>query len=764
MTAQGMEGAGSAAGSIQSDYDKVRRIPFLYAFNAVNTAALLCTVGTPLALYAAELGIEKGRIGILAGLMPFAQLFCVFFLPIVVQFSQRIVTATGYGVRHLFLISWFAAPWLASPEHAFWLLFVSMSIFALLRSLAETAIWPWSQEYLPRQMRGRINGITWMVMLPVALIGSLLIQFWLDSRTGIDRFFPVFAVGIVCGVTSVSLLLGLRGGQPRPDSPRGLDAIKAMRGPIRDGGFWLYLYSSGTQYFAYTAINLFLILFFRERLGLSSGALVTLTAFALLGGALGGLVAGWFVDRYGTRAIRVTLQGLQVMLLLSLLLIGPNAPAPEFLAGAVFFLVGLLFQSSIAAGSIYMLNYVPPAQKENYMTLAYASDGLIGGGATFLAGILLQVLNQNQLAPFGTAIDSYGLLFILIALVVASSATAFALLREEGGTGVVAFFGYFRRGSAMRAFLTIPRYAALTSEERRQELTYGYGGTRSAFVKEELIAALSDPSFDVRHEAILSLGHLPPSPAVIRALESMLRYEGLVELQYAALGALGRLKASESAPRIATFLESSNPLLRARAIRTLGDIRDERYLPTIQTLLREDAEIDCRLAAVSALGKFRDTTSIPELVAIYRELAGDEVSMAGEPRSKVVLLALAKILGLEEAFSREWRLEERQTGYRLPGLVERLAATVRRISDPAAPELARGLAATAEGLGQNRTAETYAAMHALRPLVEANSGRSAGLLLPVLKGTSDIATPHRALVVLLALALRRVLSGEGEAQ
>ena len=89
---------------------------------------------------------------------------------------------------------------------------------------------------------------------------------------------------------------------------------------------------------------------------------------------------------------------------------------------------------------------------------------------------------------------------------------------------------------------------------------------------------------------------------------------------------------------------------------------------------------------------------------------------------------------------------------------------MRRISHPAAPELARGLAATAEGLGQNRTAETYAAMHALRPLVEANSGRSAGLLLPVLKGTSDIATPHRALVVLLALALRRVLSGEREAQ
>jgi MFS family permease len=400
------EEAVSAAGAVQSDYDKVRRIPFIYAFNVVNTGALLCTVGTPLALYAAELGIEEGRIGILAGLMPFAQLFCVLFLPLVMQFSQRIVTATGYGVRHLFLLSWFAAPFLASPGQAFWLLFISMSLFALSRSMAETAIWPWSQEYMPRQVRGRVNGITALVALPVALGGSLLIQLWLDSRSGIERFFPVFTVGIVLGLASVVFLLGLRGGQPRPGSPRGLDAIRAMRAPMRDGRFWLYLYSSGTQYFAYTAINLFLVLFFRERLGLSSGQLVTLSALVMLGGALGGFIAGWFVDRYGTRAIRVLLQSLQVLLVLSLLLIGPSVPAPEVVAGAVFFLVGLLFQSSVTTGGIYLLNYVPPAQKENYMTLAYASDGLIGGGATFLAGLLLQFLNSRPIGVFGAPVDS----------------------------------------------------------------------------------------------------------------------------------------------------------------------------------------------------------------------------------------------------------------------------------------------------------------------------------------------------------------------
>ena len=68
-----------------------------------------------------------------------------------------------------------------------------------------------------------------------------------------------------------------------------------------------------------------------------------------------------------------------------------------------FFLFGMLFQSSIAVGGIYMLNYVPPAQKENYMTLAYATDGVIGGGATFLAGVLLQSLEEQPIVAPGRA-------------------------------------------------------------------------------------------------------------------------------------------------------------------------------------------------------------------------------------------------------------------------------------------------------------------------------------------------------------------------
>jgi hypothetical protein len=744
---------------VQSDYDKIRRIPYLYTFNVLNTAALLCTVNTPLALYAAELGVSKDRIGLLGGIMPFAQVLCIAFLPLVVQFSQRKTSALAYGSRYLFVLPWLLAPmFLASPSLVFWILFGAMVMFSAFRTLAETALWPWSQEYMPRQFRGRISGVTSLLVLPMALIGSLLVQLWLDSQSGIERFYPVFVVGASIGLISAFTLLGLGGGRPRAGSPRGLDAIRAMGKPARDRNFWLYLYSSGTQFFAYTVISLFLVLFFRERLGMSSGQLVLMAAFIPLGGAVGGLIAGWFVDRYGTRAIRVTLQGLQVVLLLGLLLVNSSLPAPQIVASLIFFLFGLLFQSSISVGGIYMLNYVPPAQKENYMTLAYATDGIIGGGVTFLAGMLLQFLEVRPVAVLGMSLGSYETLFALSALIIVTSAISFASLKEEGATGVRDFFGQFGRGSAIRALLSIHSYGALTSEERRRELTYGFGGTRSALVKEELIAALSDPSFDVRHEAIQSLGRLPRSPAVVRALESMLAYEGLVELQYAALAALGRLKARESGDRIARFLESPNPLLRARAMRTLGDIRDDTYLPRIRALLRDDPEIDCRLAAVSALGKFRDTQSIDGLLEVYRQLVADDVSMAGEPRSKVVLLALAKILDWEESFSREWRREEKIVGYRLPSLVGQLAHALRHISTEESSQHSRLLTKAAAGLSAGSTAEGFRALQTLRPYVAASGHPEAAMVLKIMDGTRDIEQPHRALLILLALALKPVLA------
>lgn len=712
----------------QGDWDKLRRLPYLYASGVLTSAAVLSTVQAPLSLFALELGLSDGQIGILGGIVPFFQVIGIAALPLITRWGARRIAAIGMALRYLFLLTFLVVPVFAGdPGTIFVILLATMIGFSLLRSLSEAAYVPWSQEFLPRAVRGRVGGVMALVVVPVALVLSWGIGTWLDASDGIGRFYPVFLGGIVAGIAGAAALFGLRGGAPGAGAGRGLRNLGVA---IADRNFVLFLFASSTQYLVFVAINLFLVLFFRDRLGMSAGDLVLWAAFIPVGGAMGSLVAGWFVDRYGTHAIRLSLGAGQVVLLCLLPLVPAETAWAGPLVAAIFLVFGLLFQSGLGVDNVYMLNAVPPAAKESYMALRYSVDGIVGGGATFAAGGLLLWLDQVQ-----PAIGSFGVLFLLAAGVAVASGLAFSRLREEGAISVRDFIAHVSTGSVMRALWGIHRYGRSTSEERRLDLAHGFGTTGSLLAKEELIEALHDPSFDVRHEAIRALGRMGPNRAVVRALEGVLAYDGLVELQYAALGALGRARAVDSAGRIGAFLDDPNPLLRARAARTLGDLRAARMLPRIREMLVADAETDCRLAAASALGKLGDRDSVAALVALYVNQSDPAAGPMAEPRSKVVLLALAKITACEESFAWFWRREERSPGLALPGLMQSVGGP---------------LAAMATRIDQTSTAEIRDAVLAYRP-------RLTGPAAQIADGTAAIATPHRALVVLLLLVLRIAL-------
>lgn len=744
------------AAPAQSDYDKLRRLPFFYAFSVLTATAVMCTVQAPLALFAAELGLDKNQIGLLGGVVPFFQVLGIATLPLISFFGSRRMAAFSLFMRYGFLGLFFLAPfYLTSPDTVFYILLTAMIGFSFMRTMAEAALVPWSQDFMPRAIRGQISGRTALAYVPVALVISWLIQLWLDGQQGLERFYPVFFVGIVIGSVGALSLLGLRGGEPtaRPSTQKRLGGTAIMRS-LRDRNFVIFLYSSATQYLVFLAINLFMLLFFRERLGMSSGQLVLMAAFIPVGAAAGTIVAGWFVDRYGARSIRVAFQIGQVLLLLAVPFISTDMVGVHVAVGLVFLLFGVLFQASIAVGNVYMLNIIPPSAKEAYTSVHYTVDGIVGGGVTFLAGSLLAWLQADPPTMVGLQLDSYNVLFVLAALITASSAYAFTLLKEEGAISVRAFVGHFSTGSTMRALWSIYVYGSQTSEDRRRDLAYGFGSSGSPLAKQELIEALRDPSFDVRHEAIHALGHMAAHDDVVTALTAVLDYEGLVELQYAALASLGRLRANSVADKVASFLVSSTPLLRARAIRTLGEMRHEPSLISIRSLLDDDPDLDCRLAAVSALGKYKDSASMSSLLVIYKEQATDAGAMS-EPRSKVVLLAMAKILNLEESFSQQWRREEKNPGHALPELMMRLAGALKNKTDGAKD--AKQIASIAPALDMSKLQPAFAAVCASRPAVTESQHADSMLIAEMIDTLADIENPHPALLVLLTLATRRAL-------
>ena len=425
---------------ISNEPDKLKVINYYHYSTALQMCAVIGTVAAPLTLYSVELGLNSDEIGILGSLMAFCQVLALISIPVTLYFGSKLVSITTLFTRYIFLLIFLIVP---LYQHnlllVFYLLFFAMLMFAICRSLSEAAFVPWMQEFIPRDVRGRIIGINGIICTPFALAASYAIKMWLDSREGLDRFYPVFIIAIISGFISALLLIKIKGGKKIVNRENDHGYLKNLFSASKDKNFNLFLISSGTQYLVITVLAIFLTLFFKIRMNIPTGELIFSSTLVLIGGTCSGFIVGRITDNYGCRGIRVIFQSLQIILLLMLPFINSETPYLSYVIGIVFFLFGFLMWGSASIGYIFMLNYVPGNNKESFMSLAYSLDGLIAGITTVLAGYLVLWLDTNNIVLFGKTLGSYEVLFAICAFIIVISMNAFILIKEEGKMGVRTF-------------------------------------------------------------------------------------------------------------------------------------------------------------------------------------------------------------------------------------------------------------------------------------------------------------------------------------
>ena len=425
---------------ISNEPDKLKVINYYHYSTALQMCAVIGTVAAPLTLYSVELGLNSDEIGILGSLMAFCQVLALISIPVTLYFGSKLVSITTLFTRYIFLLIFLIVP---LYQHnlllVFYLLFFAMLMFAICRSLSEAAFVPWMQEFIPRDVRGRIIGINGIICTPFALAASYAIKMWLDSREGLDRFYPVFIIAIISGFISALLLIKIKGGKKIVNRENDHGYLKNLFSASKDKNFNLFLISSGTQYLVITVLAIFLTLFFKIRMNIPTGELIFSSTLVLIGGTCSGFIVGRITDNYGCRGIRVIFQSLQIILLLMLPFINSETPYLSYVIGIVFFLFGFLMWGSASIGYIFMLNYVPSNNKESFMSLAYSLDGLIAGITTVLAGYLVLWLDTNNIVLFGKTLGSYEVLFAICAFIIVISMNAFILIKEEGKMGVRTF-------------------------------------------------------------------------------------------------------------------------------------------------------------------------------------------------------------------------------------------------------------------------------------------------------------------------------------
>jgi MFS family permease len=637
----------------------MHRLPWMIVSGTLNTIFAQITFGGPVfLLFLADLGQSKTSIGFLLALFPFCGLLALFIGPAVARFGFRRTFITFYGLRKVVFASLLLTPLVLAQygqQAAF--LFISAVIltFAILRAVAEIGYNPWFQEFVPNAVRGRfsaVSNIAGNVAGALALVVAGAVIGMGNGpgdgpAGGLDRYMLLIAVGVVFGLISVVCAVPVPGGAPVRQRISQAAHFRGMLDALLNRDFALYLIGLAVVTLAMAPLT-FVPLMMTEYAGMAESSVLLLGSATMIGNLVSSYAWGWAADRWGSRPITLLSLTLLAAAPIAWLLVPRHAGASAAVALAVSLCVGLAGMGW-SLGSVRLLfnNIVPPEQKTGYLSLYYAAAGLVGGIGPLLAGAALDLLKAAGIKAFGATLDPYTPLFILSFALSLVSVLLFRLIRDDGALTTRQLAALFLRGNLFRAARSLIRYRMarhITRAESDRVLeTERMGAAKSLLNADELLDALSDPSFNVRHEAIVSIARMRPDDRLFNALLEILDGNE-PDLVLSAVGALGRLGDRRAIEPLRETLGSPYPLIQAHSARALATLGDTEIVPLLLERLRAESDDGLRIAYASALGTLHSRQAIDDLLAFLHATRGKGSQLE-------LALALASIAGDGDRFA-----------------------------------------------------------------------------------------------------------------
>lgn len=673
---------------------KKRRLPFALAGDAANAIfGMLSIFGPVFLLFLDQLGLDKKRIGLLLSLFPFCGLMAPLIGPWLSRVGLKRTYLTFWTLRKLSILALVLTPWVVErwgSAGAFGFVAAAVLVFALCRAAGETALYPWSQEFVPASYRGRFAAMDNILVALFSGMATFAAARIIGAQPDLGRFSIVFAIAFVFGMVSVIAYAFLPGGAPQRlnEQREGTSILIALRDPA----FVRYLAGLGLVLLGAGIGTTFVPLFMTERLALTAGQVLMLQTIALLSGLISAFGWGWASDRYGSKPVFMV--GLLLASVYPLgLLVMPRAQAGTLpLAAALTVLVGIMSPGWAIGSSRYLfVSMVPAKRKTSYLSLYYAWIGLVGGVGPLIAGQIIDNGPALRQTVGGIIIDAYSWTFVIHIVLVGAGVWLFRRLDDSGAMAPMQFVGLFLRGNPISAVTSMIAHNRARGEMARIRTTESLAYSRSPLTVEQLLQALDDPSYNVRFEAIVAMARTRPDDRLTDALIAVLLGPE-ADLSVAAALALGRIGDARAIEPLRQTLLSEFPMLAARSARSLGLLGDQQVVPLLLARFRDELNLGMRVAYASALGALRVETALLEILVFSRQVQG--LRQRWE-----LALAIAQMVGDHAGFVqlwRQWRAEPRTT------ISEALSTIARRCTrDPrcieAAHDLERCASAAAEG-------------------------------------------------------------------
>lgn len=385
-------------------------------------------LGTTTVLFLHDLGFAKSQIGFLLGMIPLVGVISPLIAPWTTRFGLKRSYITFYGSRKLVIAALVFAPLVLQSfgtTATFAFVTAVLIVFSIFRAIAETAVIPWQQEFIPHNMWGKFSAASSIAVALAGMGASALASRLLDGVTGFGPYQILMCIGAALGVLHVSAYLGIAGGRPQQVHSSHADFRAEMRAALRDPAFVRHMIGLGVISFIVSAWSIFLPLYMSEQIGLDSGAVVTLQILTSAGTLLSSYTWGAAADRIGSKPVLLTSISIFALLPLGWWWMPRELPAATWIAGALAFLFGVANAAwTIAQNRLLWVKIIPPAQKTGYNAVYYAWLGVLIGLGPMLIGAALDAAR--------TALtDAYTPVWLLSITLVAVGLAAFRTAKND---------------------------------------------------------------------------------------------------------------------------------------------------------------------------------------------------------------------------------------------------------------------------------------------------------------------------------------------
>lgn len=675
--------------------EKIRRLPWNIALSATNNVfAQLTFFGSTFVLFLNELGAKNSEIGFLLSLLPFFGIVALFIAPSVAKFGYKRTFVIFFGVRNVVTAGLLLVPGIQAEygsQAAMTAITIIVMGFALCRAVSETALIPWTQEFIPNSIRGKHTALNDMVTRITGLLAIGFAGIVLGFPGGIERFLVLFAVAVIFEVIAIWAASHLPGGAPTQSTTA---SHRGLLHALRDRNFVLYLIGLGILTLG-SAPLAFLPIFMQNHVGLSDSAVVLLQMGGIIGGFSAVYLLGWASDRYGSKPVMLTGLYIKALLPLGWLLMPRHSEWSLALAMVIAVILGIAdIAWAIGSGRLLYVKVVPSEKKTEYMAVFYAAVGIVGGLSQIVAGQLLDAAENlsGQLAIF--PVDQFTPLFIASIVLTAISIVLFNRVQADSPVSVGEFAGMFVHGNPVLALGSLVRYYRSKDERDTVMVTERMGQTKSLLTVDELLETLKDPRFNVRFEAIISIARMGPEARLVDALCQIV--DGTeISLSVIAAWALGRMGSDRALPTLRGGLNSTYRSLQAHCARSLGTLGDQEVAPILLERLQKETDKGLRIAYSSALGNLRRKDAVETLLNVLDTTENEGARME-------LALALARIFEGEPHFIRLLRHLRDD-----PGTTASQAVTAwkRKLGKAIDPELKAKIDASEDHFARNQLDE-----------------------------------------------------------